>query len=195
MNTPSRVEANARLTGLSGIVVLVLLIAELVTVVLGARGVLSLHAAIGLILVPPVLVKLASTTWRVVNYYRGAPAYARRGPPATVARVLGPFLTLAVVVLLVSGLALLLGPSSTHQIALPLHKVSFYLALLLIVAHLATHLPQAVHLAASDRMNRGAVALMVRARWMTILGSVLLGAMLALALAGNAEPYMHHYGR
>ena len=195
MNAPSRVEANARLTGLSGIVVLVLLIAELVTVVLGARGVLSLHVAIGLILVPPVLVKLASTTWRVANYYLRAPAYTRRGPPATVARVLGPFLSLAVVVLLVSGLALLLGPSSIHRIALPVHKLSFYLALVLIVAHLATHLPQAVRLAASDRMNCAGVALMVRARWITIFGSVLLGAMLALVLAGHAEPYLHHYSR
>ena len=74
MNAPSRVEANARLTGLSGIVVLVLLIAELVTVVLGARSALSLHVAIGLILLPPVLVKLTSTTWRMVNYYLRAPA-------------------------------------------------------------------------------------------------------------------------
>ena len=36
---------------------------------------------------------------------------------------------------------------------------------------------------------------MVRARWTTIVGRVLLGAMLALVLAGNVEPYMHHYGR
>ena len=193
MKTPSRVQANARLTGLSGIVVLVLLIAELATVVLGTRSVLTLHVAIGLILVPPVLVKLASTTWRMVNYYLGAPAYTRRSPPATLARVLGPFLTVAIVLVLVSGLALLLGPSSIHQTALQTHKVAFYLALLLIVAHVAMHLPQAVRLVALDRVKHRGAALLVRARWMSVLGSVLLGALLALALAGHAEPYLHHY--
>ena len=193
MKTPSRVQANARLTGLTGIVVLVLLLAELATVVLGARSVLTLHVAIGLILVPPVLVKLASTTWRMVNYYLGAPAYTRRGPPAMLARVLGPFLTVAIVLVLVSGLSLLLGPSSTHHTALQAHKVAFYVALLLIVAHVALHLPQAVRLVALDRVKHRGAALLVRARWMSVLGSLLLGASLALVLAGHAEPYLHHY--
>jgi Ca2+/H+ antiporter len=139
------------------------------------------------------VVKLASTSWRMVNYYLRAPAYARRGPPATLARVLGPFLSLACVLVPVSGLALLLGPSSIHQTALQIHKVAFYLAPLLIVAHVAMHLPQAVRLVALDRVKHRGAALLVRARWMSILGSVLLGALLALALAVHAEPYLHHY--
>jgi predicted membrane channel-forming protein YqfA (hemolysin III family) len=109
------VDANARLTGAAGIVILILLIAELVTVVLGAASVLSLHVAIGLILVPPVLVKLASTTWGMVNYYLGAAAYGHRGPRPTLPRVLGPILILAIVLVLLSGVALLLGPSSDQS--------------------------------------------------------------------------------
>jgi hypothetical protein len=161
--------------------------------VVGARSVLSLHVAIGLILVPPVLVKLASTTWRMVNYHLRTPAYTRRGPPAPLARMLGPFMSAAIVLVLVSGLALLLGPSSIHHTALQAHKVAFYLALLLIVAHVAMHLPQAVRLVALDRVKQRGAALLVRARWMSVLGSVVLGALLALALAGHAEPYLHHY--
>ena len=129
----------------------------------------------------------------MVNYYLRAPAYARRGEPATLARVLGPFMSAAIVLVLVSGLALLLGPGSIHQTALQTHKVAFYLALLLIVAHLAMHLPQAVRLVTLDRVRHRGAALLVRARWMSVLGSVLLGALLALALAGHAEPYLHHY--
>jgi hypothetical protein len=193
LKPPSRVEANARLTGAAGIVVLILLLGELVTVVLGAASVLSLHVAIGLILVPPVVVKLASTTWRMVNYYLGAVAYKHRGPPPTPARVLGPALSLAIVLLLASGIALILGPSSLHRAALGVHKVTFYLALLLIVGHLAMHLTRAVRLAARDWVNRRGAAPLVRARWTAIVGSVLLGALLALALAGHAEPYLHHY--
>ncbi len=193
LKPPSRVEANARLTGTAGIVILILLIAELVTVVLGAGSVLSLHVAIGLILVPPVLVKLASTTWRMVNYYLGAAAYTHRGPPPTGARILGPILSIAIVLVLISGIALILGPSSIHQSALQVHKVTFYLALLLIVAHLAMHLTKAVQLLARDWVNRRDPALMTRARSTAIVASVLLGALLALTLAGHAEPYLHHY--
>jgi hypothetical protein len=190
---PSRAEANARLTGTTGIVVLILLIAELVTVVLGAASVLSLHVTIGLILVPPVLVKLATTTWRMINYYLGAAAYKHRGPPPALARVLGPILSLAIVLVLTSGIALILGPSSLHPIVLGVHKVSFYLALLLIVWHLAMHLSQTLGLAARDWVNRRSAALVVRARWTAIGGSVLFGALLAVTLAGHAESYMHHY--
>ena len=190
---PSRVEANARLTGAAGIVILILLIAELVTVALGAVSVLSLHVAIGLILMPPVLVKLASTTWRMVNYYLGAAAYQHRGPPPTLARVLGPILSAAIVLVLISGIALILGPSSLHRAALSVHKVTFYLALLLIVWHLAMHMTQALRLAARDWVNRRSAALVVRARLTAIVGSVLLGALLAVALAGHAEPYLHRY--
>ncbi|MBV9418100.1 MAG: hypothetical protein JO363_24160 [Solirubrobacterales bacterium] len=190
---PSRVEANARLTGTTGIVILILLTAELVTVVLGAASVLSLHVVIGLILVPPILVKLASTTWRMVTYYLGAPAYKHRGPPPTLARILGPLLSLAIAALLISGGALILGPSPLHKTALQVHKVSFYLALLLILAHLAMHLTKAIRLTARDWVNRRGAALVTRARWTAVGGSVLLGALLALALAGHAEPYLHHY--
>jgi hypothetical protein len=187
------VEANARLTGTAGIVTLILLVAELVTVALGAASVLSLHVAIGLILVPPVLVKLASTSWRMVNYYLGAAAYKDRGPPPTLARILGPILSLAIAVLLLSGGALILGPSSLHRTALQVHKLSFYLALVLIVAHLAMHLPKAVRLMARDWVSRRGAAVLMRARWTAVAASVLLGALLALALTGHAEPYLHHY--
>jgi hypothetical protein len=32
---------------------------------------------IGMVLVPPVLLKVDSTGWRFARYYRGAPAYRR----------------------------------------------------------------------------------------------------------------------
>ena len=193
LKPPSRAEANARLTGTAGIVILILLLAELVTVVLGAASVLSLHVAIGLILVPAVLVKLASTSWRMVSYYLGAVAYEHRGPPPTLARVLGPILSLAIVLVLASGGALILGPSSLHRTVLQVHKVTSYLALILIVAHLAMHLAQALRLAARDWVNRRGMNLLDRARWTVIVGSVLLGALFALTFAGHAEPYLHHY--
>ena len=69
------VEANARLTAMTAIVLLVLFIAEIATVLMGARSVLTLHMTLGLLLVPPILLKIASTTWRMTAYYRGNAAY------------------------------------------------------------------------------------------------------------------------
>ena len=51
---------NARLTAWTGLVLLALFLAELVTL-LDVRGLLSWHVAIGVLLVPPALLKTAST--------------------------------------------------------------------------------------------------------------------------------------
>ena len=75
------VAANARLTASNAVVLLVLLAAEGVTI-LWVRELLTPHVFIGMVLVPPVLLKVASTGWRFARYYRGAPAYRRKGPRA-----------------------------------------------------------------------------------------------------------------
>ena len=74
------VESNARLTGSTAAVLLVLLAAEGVTV-LRVGALLTPHVFIGMLLIPPVLLKIGSTGWRFVRYYRGSPAYRRKGPP------------------------------------------------------------------------------------------------------------------
>ena len=55
--------ANARLTATNAAVLLVLLAAEGVTI-LRVRELLTPHVSIGVVLIPPVLLKMASTTWR-----------------------------------------------------------------------------------------------------------------------------------
>lgn len=74
------VEANARLTGSTAAVLFVLLAAEGVTI-LRVRPLLSWHVFIGMLLVPPVALKIGTTSYRFVRYYRGSPAYRRKGPP------------------------------------------------------------------------------------------------------------------
>src|SRR6516162_11181634 len=87
-DTASGVEANARLTGSTAAVLLVLLAAEGVTV-LSVHSLLTPHVFIGMLLVPPVLLKVGSTGWRFVRYYRGSGAYRRKGPPPLLLRLLG----------------------------------------------------------------------------------------------------------
>jgi hypothetical protein len=62
-------DGNERLTAATGIVLLVLTIIELATILFGLHQFLSLHVFVGLVLLPPVLLKLASTGWRFSRYY------------------------------------------------------------------------------------------------------------------------------
>jgi hypothetical protein len=188
------VESNARLTAMTGVVLLVLFIAEIATVLMGTRSVLTLHVTLGLILVPPVLLKIASTTWRMTAYYRGNAAYREKGPPALALRLLGPFLVLLTMLVFLSGIALIVGPRALHGSFLIVHKASFYLWLLALAVHVAAHLKNVVRLAGEDiarhtRM-RAAGALY---RLLTLTSSLVLGGGIALALAHSAETYLHLY--
>ena len=71
---------NARLTAWTGLALLVLIVAELFTL-LDVRGLLSWHVVIGVLLVPFALLKTATTGWRILRYYTGARPYRSAGPP------------------------------------------------------------------------------------------------------------------
>ena len=131
--------ANARLTATNAAVLLVLLAAEGVTI-LRVRQLISPHVFIGMVLIPPVLVKVASTAWRFARYYRGAPAYRRKGPPPVVLRLLGPVVVILTLVLLASGVALLLVSRSWLPLLLKVHKASFVLWFGAMTIHVLGHL-------------------------------------------------------
>jgi len=190
----SGVEANARLTAMTGMVLLVLFIAEIATVLIGARSVLTLHVTLGLLLVPPVLLKVASTTWRMTASYRGNAAYREKGPPALALRILGPFLVVLTMLVFLSGIALIVGPRPLHGSFLIAHKASFYLWLLALVIHVAAHSKNVIRLAGNDitRHTRMRTA-GARYRLITLTSSLVLGGGIALALAHRAETYLHFY--
>lgn len=94
-----RVEANARLTAVAGLVLLVLLAAEGVTIV-SIRRLLPLHYFIGLLLIPPLLLKLATTGTRFVRYYRHDREYRAAGPPEPILRATAPLLVISTVLVL-----------------------------------------------------------------------------------------------
>ena len=102
---------NARLTAWTGLVLLLLFAAELVTL-LGVRQMITWHLAIGALLIPPALVKTASTGWRIARYYTGNRPYRDAGPPPLILRVLGPLVVVTTLALLGSGLALVFTGTS-----------------------------------------------------------------------------------
>jgi hypothetical protein len=188
-----RVEANARLTAGTAVVLLVLLAIEGVTV-LRVGQLLTLHVVVGLLLVPPVLVKIASTTWRFAHYYRGDPAYREKGPPHPALRVLGPFVVVLTVILFASGIALLLAPNGLGGHLLLLHKASFVLWLAVTTVHVLGHLVETGRLAPRDWMHHARQRVPgASGRQLIIAASLVLGAVLAVALVGRVSDFRHSY--
>lgn len=184
------VRANARLTASSAAVLLVLLAAEGVTV-LRVRQLVSPHVFIGMLLIPPVLVKIGSTGYRFARYYRGAPAYRRKGPPPVLLRLLGPVVAILTVLLLASGVALLLAsPAWSHEL-LFVHKASFVLWFFAMTVHVLGHLAEVTRLAPRDwlRRTRRDVTGAGGRQWL-IAASLVAGALLGLAMLGRVGPWL-----
>jgi hypothetical protein len=173
------VEANERLTATTALVLLILLAVEGVTV-LQIRPLLTTHVFVGMLLVPPVLVKLSSTVWRFAKYYRGSPNYRRKGPPPMVLRVLGPFVALLTIVLLASGIVALVGPPGMRSQFLLIHKASFFLWFVFMTVHVLGHVGDTARLATKDWTSRaGRVVAGSRTRQIVLVVSLALGVLLA----------------
>ena len=147
------VEANARLTGMTAALLLVLLAVEGFTI-LRIGKLLTLHVVIGMVVVPPVLLKIGSTTWRFARYYLGSPEYRQKGPPPAILRLLGPFLVVLTLAVLGSGIALLLGPLSARSELSTIHKATFILWIAVMVVHVLGHLVDTARLAPKDFYRR-----------------------------------------
>ena len=145
-------DGNARLTGSTGALLIVLLGVEALTV-LSLRSLLSLHVFIGVLLIPPVVLKCASTGYRFTRYYTGSPPYVAKGPPPFFLRALGPLLVLSVAVILVTGVLLLVqGPGDGPVRGL--HKLSFIVLGIVVSVHVLAHLRRVTGLTTADWRKR-----------------------------------------
>lgn len=141
-------DGNERLTGAAAVALLVLLAAEGATIpFLGSL--LDVHFFVGVLLVPPVALKLASVGYRFVRYYAGGTEYVDRGPPHLALRTLGPIVVVSTLVLFATGVALaLVGPPAGTLLAL--HKASFIVWFFAMAVHVLAHTLELPRLAAAD---------------------------------------------
>ena len=115
---------NEQLTAIVATLLLVLLAVEGVTI-LGIGALMTVHAFVGVLLIPVVALKIASTGWRMLRYYLRGEEYVRRGPPHVVLRMLvAPVVVASTIVLFASGIALL-ALDRTQGLVVGLHKASF----------------------------------------------------------------------
>ena len=179
-------EGNRRLTGATAVILLVLLAAEGVTL-LAMGPLVSAHVFIGMLLLPPVALKVASTGYRFARYYTGHGDYRADGPPHPLLRMLGPVVVLSTAALFASGVTLaVLGPQG--GIVLGLHKASFVVWVVAMSAHVLGHLVRVPRLAAADWRAREALAGSSARRWL-LAGSLVAGLILALATVHLAAPW------
>jgi hypothetical protein len=188
--TRDGVAGNARLTGGVAAALLVLLAAEGATIPF-IGSLLGPHVFIGMLLIPPVMLKLGSTGYRFARYYSGDPHYLRKGPPPIGLRVLAPGVVLTTLALFGTGVALLIDgpPSDTLVFA---HKLSFFAWVALMTLHVLAHLLELPALALPD-WRRGAgreVQLAgAGARTTALAMALLAGAALALLTLSAASPW------
>jgi hypothetical protein len=136
-------DGNERLTAAVGLVLLILTIAELGTIVFGLHQFLSLHVFVGFVLIPPVLLKLASTGWRFARYYTGSEPYRLKGAPELAMRLLAPLLVAATVVLFGSGVAMGLLHGHSLVVARRLHGPVSVLWMVIVGVHVLVYLKRA----------------------------------------------------
>ncbi len=158
--TPTKVDgvaANERLTAMTGVVLFVLFAAEGVTILLEVKSTLPTHVFIGMLLVPPVLLKLGTTGYRFARYYTGDPAYVDRGPPMWLLRLAGPFVVVTSVAVLATGIAdTVLYPRP--QWADLGHKASFVLWFGFMTIHVLGHARETPRLVSADWRPRQKLA-------------------------------------
>ena len=183
-------EGNARLTGSVAALLFILLGMEGVTL-LRIRNLLTLHVFIGMLLIPPVLIKICSTTYRFIHYYRGDPTYRTKGPPPVILRLLGPLLIATTVLMFASGVALLVLGSAWTQSMLFIHKASFVLWFGMMAIHVLGHLLDTARLAPRDWYHgtRRDVAGASARQWTLVIG-VLGGILLGASFIGRVGPWL-----
>jgi len=130
---------NEQLTLVLAAVLLLLLAVEGATI-LQIRSLLSVHAFVGMLLIPVVGLKIVSTGWRMARYYLRGEEYVRRGPPHLLLRMLvAPALLLSTLVVFGTGVALL-ALGQTHGTLVGLHKAGFVVWIGAFALHVLAHL-------------------------------------------------------
>ena len=134
-----------QLTAITGVILIVLL-AVIGLTILRIRQLISVHLFVGLLLIGPVALKMASTGYRFMRYYSGNRVYREKGPPETWLRLLAPGVVLSTVIVFVTGVLLMFAGPAHRNPLLELHKVGFIVWVVLTALHVLGHLPTVARL-------------------------------------------------
>jgi hypothetical protein len=183
----SGVVANERLTALTG-VLLVVLLALLGLTVFSVRRLLPEHFFLGILVIPPLALKMASTGYRFARYYTGDPPYRRAGPPQLLMRLLAPIVVVSTVAIFATGLELWLFGMRFGSVWVEAHKLSFTIWVPATGVHVLGHLSRTGRAAgqelSSSRLAGGII------RRSLVVASLITGLVLAVASLSYSSPFI-----
>jgi hypothetical protein len=183
--------ANKRLTASTGLVLFLLLAVETLTT-LSLRTYLPVHIFLGLLLLPPVALKLTTTGWRFLRYYTRDKHYRLAGAPRVLLRVLAPLLVASTLSLFGSGVALIVVGHG-GGVLLTVHTFSFVVWGVLMIVHVLAYLKRALRVGISDwRQNTALVVAGARHRRAALGASLLAGVIVALATYPAQQAWLSH---
>ena len=170
---------NEQLTAAVATVLVVLLAVEGATL-LNVRSLLTVHAFVGMLLIPVIGLKLASTGWRMLRYYLRGEEYVRRGPPHIALRMLvAPLVVVSTALLFGTGVALL-AVDQTHGTLVGLHTASFVVWFGATAIHVLAHvfeLPRAARVRVPGLATRSVL----------VAASLVAGAVVAVGTLPQAK--------
>jgi hypothetical protein len=194
-------EGNEQLTTVTGVILIVLL-AVIGFTIPQLSQYLWLHLFVGLLLIGPVLLKMASTGYRFVRYYAHNAAYRRKGPPEIVMRLIAPMVVISTVGVFATGIGLMIvGPTDRNPMLL-LHKVTFIVWIVFTSLHILGHLPAVGRTFGVGGLERGQLTGPTPGgpgRWLALTGALVGGAVLAIVLIPQFATwtahsvFMHHH--
>ena len=181
------VEGNARLTAAIAAIIFILLAVEGVTI-LQVGPLLIPHVFIGVLMIPVVVLKIGTTTWRFAKYYLGDEEYRGKGAPPIILRMLGPALIALTIIVLASGVGLVLLPQNFRDQMFFFHKVSFILWFIAMTIHVLGHVVETATLAPRDWVahTRRDVARASTRQWVLVWG-VAVGIPLAMLITSHTH--------
>jgi hypothetical protein len=181
------------LTAATGATLIVLLAVIGVTIV-RLQPLLSVHLFVGMLLIPPILLKLTSTGYRFIRYYTGDRKYVRKGPPAAALRMIAPLVVVTTILVVASGVALLFAGPGSRDPLLPIHKVSFFVWIAFTTLHVLGHLPEIPRALRADygRSTRLGGDMAGRSgRVLSLTGALVAGVVLAILVIPEFGAWLH----
>ena len=178
-----QVTGNLILTSHAGLLVLGLLVLLYLTG-LAFTPLRGVHFALGFALIPLLVVKLGSTGWRAVNYYRGRDPYRAAGPPWLLPRLAAVPLVSCAVVAIVSGVVLW-SIGTDHGTWATIHTDAVVVLGIIVLVHLAGYTRRAFRASLSS-LEGTAVTRQERIMMWALIIALLVGA-----AAIGLEPVWH----
>ncbi len=187
-NASAKVIGVSRSAAIFGALLLLLILAELATIPLIAKTI-GWHIAIGLVILPALLIKIGVNSYRAIAYYRQSPAFVEAGAPWLPLRLLSlPFIVTTLIVF-GSGVEMTFGgPTSFSLTFLDAAHILFSIIWLLLFGfHVVAYANRSFRSAGRDLAatpRRGVEPGRARLRTLVTLFAIVSGILLATQFQG-----------